>query len=213
MCLDPVSIAVIAGSVLSAAAAGIAGKMQTDNQNAAAQANFEYQKQQQQLTNKAAQDQFNETLSRQRLDNSRTAASEFEKAQASILENQRRQSLAITSASTAGLTGQPLNAIFNDYQSAVGNISTNLEQNYRQLQENSFFDSDNARRRAQSIMNQAQPQPLVKAGFSALPYILQGIGGAVSGVAANPGFSFTNPFGGGGGDFAKGTIAGFSPQV
>jgi cell wall-associated NlpC family hydrolase len=186
MCLDPVTATIaiaVGGSLLSAAGGAIASKMQVDQQNAAAMQQYDYQKKQAALVAKASQDQLNETLSRQRLQGKRDADAAQQTAQQQILENLRRQATAQASASTAGITGTPLQMLFNDYQVAAGNIASNLETQYGQLNQNLFFGAGDAGREAQSRINAAQPAPPFLASWSPLPHILGGLGSAMGSAA------------------------------
>jgi cell wall-associated NlpC family hydrolase len=186
MCLDPVTATVavaVGGSLLSAAGGAIASKMQVDQQNAASQQQYNYQKKQAALIAKASQDQLAETLSRQRLQGKRDADAAQQQAQQQILENLRRQATATASASTAGITGTPLQLLFDDYQVSAGHIATNLETQYGQLNQNLFFGAGDAGREAQSRINAAQPAPPFMASWSPLPSILGGIGGSMGAAA------------------------------
>ena len=164
----------LAIAAISTAASAVGGYMQTKAQNQAAAYQYSQEQKQQQLVNQATIQNYNETLSRQRLDAQREGATQAQNAQAAILENQRRQATAVASGATAGITGQPLQSLFNDYQVAIGGVANNLQTNYSQLNENLFFNSGDAQRQAQARLNQAVPARPYMAQFSALPYLVKG---------------------------------------
>lgn len=185
MCFDPITIGSVTisakaiamaavAAALSAATAGTAGYLNVKGQNEAAIHQYKYQQQQQALINNAAMEQYQEALSRQRLDAQRQGQQALEGTQTNILEAQRRQAAAQANAATAGITGMPLDMLFNEFQISVGNVASNLETQYQQITENMFFGADNARREAQSRINQATPAPPYLAKFNPAPALLQG---------------------------------------
>lgn len=180
--LDPLTIGF---AVFNTVASGVSSMLQVRAQNEAAVQQYQFQQQQQRLVNDSVVNQFNETISRQNVEAQRQGASAFETAQQSILENQRRQAAAQASASTAGITGTPLNMLFNDYQAAVGNIANNLSTTYQQLNENRFFNQRNALLEGQSRLNSAIPAPPYLAKFSPIPALLAGTGTLMKGAISN----------------------------
>jgi predicted transcriptional regulator len=184
-------------AILGFAQSAVSGYMQTKAQNDAALQQYSFQQQQQRLVNNAAVDQYNESIARQHIDEQRTAQGDFNQAQTNILQNQRAQATAIANASTAGITGTPLSLLFNDYQVSSGNVATNLQTAYKQLNENLFFNSDSLLRQAQSTMNQATPAPPYLAKFSVLPALLSGASSGFSAYANMKGSQPVNPSVGG----------------
>lgn len=181
MCFDPATWAAMAiVGALTTATQGVSSYMQVKAQNQAATQQYEFQQKQANLVAQAAQEQFTESIARQRLETKRAAESAQGQAQQQMLENLRRQATAQASASTQGITGMPLQLLFNDYQVAVGGIATNLDTTYKQLNENLFFNTDSARREAQSRVNAAQPAPPILSNWSILPSALQGLSAAGS---------------------------------
>jgi hypothetical protein len=189
MCFEPVTIAIVTGA-LTAAASGVAGYLQTKSQNQAAVHQYKFQQKQQELVNKASVEQYNEALARQRLDTQRQGQQALEQAQTNILDIQRRQAAATANAATAGITGTPLDMLFNEFQVSVGNVASNLQTHYRQLNENLFFGADNSRREAQSRINSAIPAQPYLASFNPLPSLLQG---AATGVGMMGSIPPSNP--------------------
>jgi hypothetical protein len=154
-------------------------RAQASAANEAAAAQYKAQQEQQKMINIQVQKQFQETLSRNRLETARGMASTTQQAQAAILENQKRQATAVASASTAGITGTPLQNLFNDFQVAIGGVATNLQSNYQQLNENLFFNNTDAQLQAQSQVNQATPaKPYFTKSLPILPYLVAGVGEA-----------------------------------
>lgn len=193
MCFDPISIGgltITAGQVataavtaaLSAAATGVAGYLSTRNQNEAAVQQYKYQQKQQRLINQSVVDQYQEQGSRLRLDAQRQGQQALEQEQTNVLDLRKRQAAALANASTAGITGTPLDMLFNDFQVAVGGVATNLQTNYQQINENIFFTQRDSQRAALSKINSATPAEPYLAQFSALPALLSGISTGVGSV-------------------------------
>lgn len=181
MCLDGgVIIGALVSGLLTAATSAVSGSMQAKQQNQVAMAQYKYQQEQQALINKQVQDQYAEQTRRQQLDANRQATSAFEQAQQSILENQRRQAAAMATAGSSGITGLPLQTLFNDFQVAVGGISSNLDRNYSQINENLFFSLDNSRREAQNRINAAVPAPPLMNSYNPMNAVMSGVGQAIS---------------------------------
>lgn len=190
MCFEPISATI---AVVTAIAAGVGKAIEIRQQNNAMVQQYKQEQKQQQLINQQAIEQFQSTQSRLKVEQQRDAQSAFTKAQQSILENQRRQATAQASSATAGITGTPLDMLFNDYQVSIGNVASNLQTTYGQLNENLFFNLDDARRQAQSRVNAAVPvRPNLISPLG--PSLMAGGGKLLGGLAG----SFTG-FGGGGG--------------
>lgn len=175
MCFDPGSV--IVALSLAATTAGlksISDYSQTKQANATADAQYDQQKAFQKRNNTAIQNQLDETVARNRQQALREGQNAQMTAQEKIIENLKRQGLATASAATAGITGQPLQNLFNDYQADIGNVSSNLQTQFQQLNENLFFTQGDAKRSAQSQFNQATPMAPIYQGFNILPALAAG---------------------------------------
>lgn len=204
MCFEPATTAaIISGAIaLTTAAAGTATTLYTasaSNKAAQAQADYQYQlqKQQQERAEKAALEQYNETTARNRLNAQRQADTLSDDVNKKILEIRRKQAQAIASASTGGISGSALDVLFNDYQAAVGNVSTNLDTSLQQLNQNEFFGNKDARTRAQSLINQSTVAapfqtstnlagPLIQGGIQAVAGVGNAAAGFFKNKASNP---------------------------
>lgn len=179
MCFDGgITAALITGAV-SALTTGVSTAFSVAQANQQQKQAYNERLRQQQLTNQAVQSQFNEKVARENLDARRQARSNFDQAQTSIRENQRRQASAVAGASSAGLTGTPLNLLNNEFQSAIGGISANLQDTFRQLNENRFLNLESARREGQSALNSAVPAAPNFQKWSPLPALVAGVGTTV----------------------------------
>lgn len=188
MCFDPVTAAVM--FVVTTATAGVTQYMQNRAANQTAELEYDYQKKMAKKSIEATKTQLSEKLSRQNLQAARQAGQAFTEAQQQILENMRRQATATANAGSQGISGLALSQLFNDYQVSVGNVATNLETKYTQLNENVFFNTQDMKLQAQSQVNQAIPAPPILQGFSLVPALMSGlaagVGAGLTAGSANP---------------------------
>lgn len=122
---------------------------------------FKYEQERATQAQKAALNQHSETLARMQLDKQRQALATLDRSQQAQVQARKNQATAVASASSAGLTQLPLAMLNNQYQAAVGNISANLNETYKQLNENAWLGGNSSRMQTQSTINQYQPQPLI----------------------------------------------------
>lgn len=207
MCFDPVTMAVVAGTV-TALSSVVSQKMQIDGQNNAAAQSYNQQSRYAEQVNKAAITQQQQTDDRNRINTQMQAASAGDQARAAILQNQVAMGAARASAGTSGMMGLPLNMIEQNYQSLIGGIGTNLQTKDTQLDVNQFFNNQDTMLQAQSTSNQAIPMKPFMQKFGMMNLLSAGLSGASAGMGAyNPGAGVAKPadlFGGTGG--AAGTI-------
>lgn len=199
MCLDggiisgPVIAGIVSTAIISAITTGITTMVQVSSANAQAQAQANSQAEAQRRNNIQIKNQLDEQTARNEINRNRDAVTANENAQQQILENLRRQGTATASAATAGITGQPLQNLFNEYQVSMGGVSNNLQTQFTQLNENLFFANKDASLQAQGMYNQATPAKPIYQQWSPIPALAAGAS-SLAGSAAGS-FKGFNPGG------------------